>query len=135
MVAAYLGVSFLHMVQRYWDLQVSGNVGEPGGCYVDSPGSRNLSCDPRGAALIGILQALIGLKLDRVERTLIISPISIPSSTPILPLAYWEAGRVPWAHVRGEGNQVTVDASEYDLVNAAGELLVDPHHDLRCGGA
>lgn len=133
LVAAYLGVNYIRKAQRYWDSQVSENVGGCAGCYVDSPGSHSLSCDPRGAALIGILQALIGLKLDRVERTLTISPVSIPSSMPILPLAYWEAGRVPWAHVRGERNQVTVDVSEYDLVDAAGELSVDAHRDLRCG--
>ncbi|UCD58497.1 MAG: hypothetical protein JSV16_05125, partial [Candidatus Hydrogenedentota bacterium] len=47
--AAYLGINFALMAERYWSFQVLANVNGCGGCYVDSHDSRNLACDPRGA--------------------------------------------------------------------------------------
>jgi hypothetical protein len=134
-VAAYLGIDFSRMTERYWDFQVFANVSEPGGRRVYSPDSPNLFCDPRGASAMGLLQALVGLKLDRVERLLSISPLSIPAEAPILPLADWERRRVPRASVGCEGGQVRVDLSERELVDAAGELAIDPHLELRWGGS
>ncbi len=134
-VAAYLGIDFSRMTERYRDFCVSANASEPGGRRVDPPSSPNLLSDARGASTMGLLQALLGLKLDRVERSITISPLSIPAEAPILPLADWERGLVPRASVGCEGNQMRVDVSERDLVDAAGDLAIDPHPELRWGGS
>ena len=78
---------------------------------------------------------MVGLKLDRVEGRVFISPLSVPAEAPILPLANWEECRVPWISARCEGTQVTADVQERELVDAAGEFAIDPHPEVRWGGS
>ncbi len=132
-IGAYLGVNFERMTERYWNFQQSGVPRESS--YIDSSESLHLLPDPRGAISIGILQALIGLKIDRVEGELIVSPLSVPAELPLLPLCSWEEMRAPRASVMCEGSRVVVEVSERDLADAGGELVTDPHPELRWGGS
>jgi hypothetical protein len=131
--SAYLGINRLGAAERYWESQVSVNTTGNGCCYADAPGHAALSCDPRGACTIGLLQAMLGLKLDRSEKTVCVSPLVIPAQAPLLPLVDWNGLSAPWVEVRGEGSSTAVEVSRRDLVEETGEFAMDPHPQLRLG--
>ncbi|MBI5116228.1 hypothetical protein HZA56_07110 [Candidatus Poribacteria bacterium] len=133
--AAYFGLDFIRMAQRYWSLQTAANSSEAGSGYVDSPDFRRNLPDPRGAVAIGLCQALLGLKLDRIEGGLFVSPLSVPAEGPILPLADWQNRRTPWVSVKCEGSHMTAQVDARDLVENVGEFAIDPHPELKWGGA
>jgi len=135
LVAAYLGIDFIRKAQRYWASRIFADAAGDGGDNADSRRCVNLAGDPQGACAIGLLQAAIGLKLDRVEGNIVISPLSIPSKIPLLPLADWEERRAPWANVKCEGGRIAADVEGRDLIEAAGEFAVDPHRELKWGGS
>jgi hypothetical protein len=134
-VAAYFGLDFIRMAQRYWSLQTVANSSGAASGYIDSPDFRRNPPDPRGGVAIGLCQALLGLKLDRVEGGLFVSPLSVPAEGPILPLADWQNRRTPWVSVKCEGSHVTAQVDARDLVETVSEFAIDPHPELKWGGA
>ncbi|MDH7568148.1 MAG: DUF4965 domain-containing protein [Armatimonadota bacterium] len=98
-VAAYLGVDQLDMAARYWAFQLYENTVGRGGAFIDTYGWNTLNFYPRGVTSIGLLAAAAGLSVDRVSRRVALNPVRAPLRVPLLPLADWEAGAVPWLEV------------------------------------
>ena len=63
--AAYRGVDFRALVDRYWQWQVTCNTQEPA-LFFETFGGNNLCFYPRGVAIWGFLDALAGRVIDRV---------------------------------------------------------------------
>jgi len=115
-VAAYLGVDVLNNVERYWDYQVT--VGDNwGSClYYDTTEHNNLNFYPRGATVFGVALAAAGLGLNRVEKELTLRPLRSTLTVPLLPLADWEAMRIPVLSVTNRDGVAVARISERDLL-------------------
>jgi len=50
-------------------------------------------------ASVGAFAAAAGLSVDRVAGQVALSPVRVPLRVPLLPLADWEQGAVPWLDV------------------------------------
>jgi hypothetical protein len=98
-VAAYLGLDMLDMIDRYWAHQVFENTSGREGGFTDTYGANWLSFYPRGAAAFGIFPAGLGLRFDRTKRRITLAPVRAPMRMPILQLADWKRGRIPWVEV------------------------------------
>jgi hypothetical protein len=105
-IAAYLGVDCLGMAGRYWAFLVQENTQHDGKGFIDTYVANNLCYYPRGITSIGVFLAALGLSLDRVTGTLRLRPVRVPCRIPLLPLANWESGNIPWAEFRLEGGRV-----------------------------
>jgi hypothetical protein len=110
---AYFGFNFLRS-QRYREVATSREA---------------TACQ---ATPFGIIPALLGLKIDRVEQTFCLSPLCVPARLPLIPFADWPHRRMPWVEIRGEGHQIKVDVVGVDLPDGF-ELAVYPHRELRTG--
>jgi hypothetical protein len=119
--AAYFGFNFL---QSQHD--------RDGGFNQNGNSTLNVSFTGAGATAIGIIQALMGVKLDRVEQTLSISPLCVPAYLPLLPLVDWENRRVPWVEIWSEGLTVRADIAGAGQIKEKLDFAVDPHRELRC---
>jgi hypothetical protein len=122
--AAYFGFNFLQ-AQSYYTACTQPEI-RP---------ARSLSGDLDNAEAWGLIQALLGLKFDRVEQTLFLSPLSVPTRLPLIPLADWEQEEVPWVEIWCEGNQVKTRLRVADHIKNRFEVAIDPHRRLRLGGA
>jgi len=98
-VAAYMGLDLLDMASRYWAFEVMENTVGRGGCFIDTYGWNTLNFYPRGVASVGAFAAAAGLSVDRVAGQVALSPVRVPLRVPLLPLADWEQGAVPWLDV------------------------------------
>ncbi len=99
-ISGYLGIDLLDMTERYWRFLEWENTQGRGGCYVDTYGWNWLSYYPRGVTAIGLLASMAGLKVKATEKTIEIAPVRCPSRFPLLILADWEKGTVPWMNCR-----------------------------------
>jgi hypothetical protein len=119
-VAHYLGTPVPDLTDRYWNLQVWSNTRDQAKCFTDTYIANNLSRYPRGIACTGYLLSLAGLVVDRVRGTVKLNPRIQNGRLPLLPLADWVAGKVPWLEVRD--GKVTVTGKE--LLRRQGLRLV-----------
>ena len=116
-VAAYLGEDLSELSERYWAFEQfeNGPTGR-GGCFVDTYGGNHLRYYPRGITSLGLLHALAGARLDRVAGRLSLKPVRVPLRLPLLPLADWSAGRVPWLNFRLQAGKVVLEIENEDLL-------------------
>lgn len=101
--AAYLGINLNSMMELYWNFLEWENTQGRGGCYVDTYGWNWLSYYPRGITAIGILASQLGMKIVAEQQRLELEPVEWPCRFPLLILADWEKGIIPWfeGHVDG----------------------------------
>jgi len=116
LVAAWLGVDMLNNAERYWDYQVLAGSAEDGALFYDSTSGRQRCFHPGGVSIFGAALAAAGLKLNRIENELILSPIRTTLDVPLLPFADWEQRRVPWLRVRQLEGVATARISNRDLL-------------------
>jgi hypothetical protein len=95
--AGYLGEHMLAHCQRYWNQQLFGNGGgsEKPNCFTETSLTNNLVWYPRGAAAFGLMMSTARLTIDRRRRRAAVRPIA-DGRWPLLPLADWKAGKVPF---------------------------------------
>jgi len=92
--AFYRGVDLRHLAERYWEYQVVTNT--QGEClFFETFSGNNLMTYPRGVAVLGYYDALGGVRLDKVDKSIAAAPLSDQIRVPILLLADWETGNVP----------------------------------------
>lgn len=108
-VAGYLGLDLTHNCENYWDYQLYINT-KRGGGYTDlynyEAESSDLNYDPRGIVALGMIYALGGIQIDKRKRMLRFHPLKTPLKIPILSLANWERGMIPWVEFRREGENI-----------------------------
>ena len=102
----YLRVALLELAPRYWDLLVYSNTGDQSFGYIDTYIGNELAFYPRGVAAFGYLLAGPRLQIDRLDDHYIsIDPDRHrPQRWPLLPLADWDAGKIPVCVVDAEGH-------------------------------
>ena len=104
--AHYLGLQPLS-AQHYWDLQVMSNTGDESRGFIDTYVTNNLSFYPRGIAAVGWLLAGPRLIIDRLAGGGVLLSVKPDRHTaqrwPLLPLADWQAGKVPVCVVHPDG--------------------------------
>jgi hypothetical protein len=100
--AAYLGIKLVPMMEYYWNFLEWENTQGRGGCFVDTYGWNWLSYNPRGITAIGILATQLGMQIDALQHQLRIKPVEWPCRFPLLILADWEKGIIPWFEGRLE---------------------------------
>jgi hypothetical protein len=120
-VAAYLGLDLLAGAERYWDYQLLTGDNLDSSLYYDTTPHNNLNFYPRGATVFGAALSAAGLRLNRVEGELHLSPVRSSLRVPLLPLADWKGMRCPWLTVRSRDGVTTAEISERDLT---GKLVV-----------
>ncbi|MBI3948277.1 MAG: hypothetical protein HY321_20340 [Armatimonadetes bacterium] len=98
-VAGYLGMDYLDMAARYWAFEAMENSVGCGGGFVDAYGGNAVRFHPGGIAGIGAFAAAAGLSIDRLAGRVSLNPVRVPLRVPLLPLADWDAGAVPWLDV------------------------------------
>ncbi len=125
LIAGYLGEDLGDLTERYWAFEQFENSQGRGGCFVDTYGNNHLHYYPRGITSLGLLNALAGMRLDRVAGKLLLNPVRVPLRVPLLALADWGTGRIPWANFRLEGGQVALELENQDLL-AGLELVILP---------
>jgi hypothetical protein len=111
MTASYLGLDMLSHSDQYWDYELYENAQGIGGCFVDAPPKAHLNYYPRGITSLGLLYAMAGVQLDRTQDILHYNPVRVPCAIPLLSLARWEDGEVPWVEFRLEDGMVEVERS------------------------
>lgn len=98
-LACYLGLGRPHLGQRYWDLQAVSNTADRAQAFTDAPMTSELAFHPRGAVAIGFLLAQPRLVIDRLApggASVSVQPDRHEAQRwPLLPLADWQAGKVP----------------------------------------
>jgi Malectin domain/Domain of unknown function (DUF4965) len=126
--AIHLGVGDTENIERYVELQRRRNrlddLADWAG-FCDSPFNRYLSYYPRGVAAIAVVDALAGLRCDRVKKRIELAPRVVPCRLPLPAFADWQALRVPWLEVvaYGAGNFVA-HISDEDLL-ADCDVVID----------
>jgi len=105
-IAAYLGIELFDMTERYWRFLEWENTQGRGGCFVDTYGWNWLSYYPRGVTAFGHLAAMGGVQVNAQQRRVVLSPARVPCRVPLLALADWNAGSVPWMTCWHEGGEV-----------------------------
>lgn len=108
-VGAYLGVDCGSMIDRYWAFELLANTQTYGKCFIDTYAANNLCYYPRGITSIGALIAYLGMQLDRVNGVMRIQPVRVPCRLPLLPLADWRNGVVPWVEFWPEQGEVMAE--------------------------
>jgi len=92
--ALYRGVDLRRLAQRYWEYQVVTNTqGEH--LFFETFSGNNLMTYPRGVAVLGYFDALGGVRLDMVDKTISAAPLNDSVRVPVLLLADWRTGDVP----------------------------------------
>jgi len=101
--AAYLGVGMLDHCERYWAQQQFGNSAgaQKPTASTETSLTNNLVWYPRGAAAFGLPLAAAGLVMNQAEGKATIDPVA-PGRWPLLPLADWRKGIVPFLAPSGE---------------------------------
>jgi hypothetical protein len=120
----YLGAVVPLLDARYWDLQVFSNTGDQSFAFIDTYIGNELCFYPRGATTFGYFLAGPRITIDRLAERgpqIVIRPDRYRNSRwPLLPLADWEAGRIPVCvvdsegrvHIEGEIEPVTIAANQ-----------------------
>ncbi|MEM8737834.1 MAG: DUF4965 domain-containing protein [Planctomycetota bacterium] len=115
LLARYLRLGGESSAQQYWDLQVMSNTHAQSLGYTDTYIQNRLHNYPRGVVAIGYFLATPRLKIDRLAPGSIGTYITVdpdrhtPQRWPLLPLADWQAGKIPVCVVHGDGN-VSIEA-------------------------
>lgn len=122
-VAASLGVDQLDLASRYWTFLVYENTVGRGGCFSDAYGGPALTFYPRGITSIGAFAAAAGLSVDRIERRVSLNPVRAPLRVPLLPLADWDEGQVPWLEVDLVDGELRVRLQNQELLNGMRVLV------------
>lgn len=108
LVGRYIGAIVPPMDCRYWDLQVFSNAGDQSFGFIDTYIGNELCFYPRGATAFGHFLAGPRIRIDRLAEDgpkISITPDRYRHSRwPLLPMADWEAGKIPVCVVDGEGN-------------------------------
>jgi hypothetical protein len=115
-VGAYLGIDPGDMAERYWAFELLENVAGRGGAFVDTYGWNHLHYYPRGITSLGLIYALGGIRLSKLDGKLLVSPVRVPCRLPLLSLADWDAQRVPWIEARLSNARVEISLTEPDLL-------------------
>jgi xylan 1,4-beta-xylosidase len=106
----YLNIELVELDTRYWDLQVCSNTGANSFGYIDTHIGNELAFNPRGGTAFGIFLAGPRLVVDRLDAEYYaVNPDRHrPQRWPLLPLADWEAGKIPICVVHEDG-RVTIE--------------------------
>ncbi|NWJ46383.1 MAG: DUF4965 domain-containing protein [Chloroflexi bacterium] len=105
LTGAYLGIDPADLPSRYWAFEQFENSMGRGGCFVDTYGSNHLHYYPRGVTSLGLLAAFSGAKFDRVVGKLEFEPVRVPLKVPLLALADWEKGHIPFVGYKLKKNK------------------------------
>ena len=89
--AFYRGVDLRALAERYWDWQVLTNTQEMK-LFFETFNGNNLCFYPRGIAVWGYFDALVGLVIDRTRNIMISNPTFPQLTVPRLYDANWAAG-------------------------------------------
>jgi hypothetical protein len=119
--AAYLGVDMLANIESYWDYQLMTGDNLDSSLYYDTTPQNNLNFYPRGATVFGAAFAAAGLRLNRIEKEVHLSPLRSTMRVPLLPLVDWKKMRAPWLVVRNRDGVAIGQITERDLL---GDLSV-----------
>ncbi|MFP4354403.1 MAG: glutaminase domain-containing protein [Phycisphaerae bacterium] len=115
--AGYLGENMLDNAQRYWNMQVFGNG--PGAmkpnCFIETSLTNNLVWYPRNAAIFGLTLAAARLVMTEDSDDIVLDPIET-GYWPLLPLADWDKGEVPFAVASIENDQLTMELQMLELL-------------------
>jgi hypothetical protein len=105
-ISRYLRTELAEIDSRYWDLMVFSNTYGQSSGYTDTYLSNELVFNPRGVVAFGAFLAGPRLIVDKLDDAIMaVDPDRHrPSRWPLLPLADWDAGRVPICVVNADGN-------------------------------
>ncbi|MGE5558790.1 MAG: glutaminase domain-containing protein [Bacillota bacterium] len=92
--AAYRGLDFMSMAERYWDWQSTTNTQQIA-LFFETFYGNNLHFYPRGVTVFGYLDAAAGFAYDAVESRKSFAPIRASLDVPLLLFADWEKGTAP----------------------------------------
>lgn len=96
-IAAYLDVGLPDNSSRYMAMEMLMNTAGLDKGFIDTYFTNNLCFYPRGITSIGYLFALCGLQIDRTRNVVRLRQTApYPCRVPLLPLANWQKGEVPW---------------------------------------
>ncbi|NQT85931.1 DUF4965 domain-containing protein [bacterium] len=100
LAAGYVGENMLPHCERYWAQQLFGNSAGSmkANCFTETSLTNNLVWYPRGACAFGLPLAMARLVFRAGEESVVLDPIAA-GRWPLLPLADWKKGIVPWAVV------------------------------------
>ncbi len=121
LVGAYLNVDLSNLSERYWAFEQFENGPQGrGGCFVDTYGGNHLRYYPRGITSLGLLAGLAGMRLDRPNGRLSFRPVRVPLRVPVLALADWQSGVIPWVEFELVEGRVTMSFENGELLEKAG---------------
>ncbi|MBI1375257.1 MAG: DUF4965 domain-containing protein [Phycisphaera sp.] len=102
----YLDVELMVLDPNYWDLLVYANTGSNSFGYIDTYIGNELAFYPRGATALGYYLAGPRLQIDRLDgEYFAVKPDRHGSQRwPLLPLADWDAGKIPVCVVEADGS-------------------------------
>lgn len=115
LLARYLHLGGESSAQQYWDLQVMSNTHAQSLGYTDTYIQNRLHNYSRGIVAIGYYLACPRLMIDRMAPGAVPTYITVdpdrhtPSRWPLLPLADWQAGKIPVCVVHNDGH-VSIEA-------------------------
>ncbi|MEM6459192.1 MAG: DUF4965 domain-containing protein [Planctomycetota bacterium] len=115
LLARYLHLGGESSAQQYWDLQVMSNTHSQALGFTDTYVQNRLHNYPRGVVALGYYLASPRLMIDRLAPGAVGTYITvdpdrnIPQRWPLLPLADWQAGKIPVCVV-GDNGRVTIEA-------------------------
>ena len=115
--AGYLGENFLHNAERYWNQQVfaNGPGSEKPNCFTETSLTNNLVWYPRNTAIFGLTLSTPRLVMNADSEDIVLDPIET-GTWPLLPLAQWDTGRVPYAVTSIVDGQLEMELSLVDLL-------------------
>lgn len=125
MLARYLHLGGESSAQQYWDLQVMSNTHTQSLGFTDTYIQNRLHNYSRGVVALGYYLATPRLMIDRLAPGAIGTYITVdpdrhtPQRWPLLPLADWQAGKIPVCVVAEDG-RVFIEAPT-DPVNIVGK--------------
>ncbi len=100
--AGYRGVDLFSNCEKYWDWQAVTNT-QQYTLFFETFYGNNLHFYPRGIAVFGYFDGILGYSFDKVSQTEQINPIRASLTVPLLRTAQWDQGKV--ATVATELNQ------------------------------
>jgi hypothetical protein len=115
LLARYLHLGGESSAQQYWDMQVMSNTHAQTFGFTNTYVQNRLHNSPRGVVSIGYYLASARLMIDRLAPGAIGTYITVdpdrhnPQRWPLLPLADWQAGKIPVCVVHDDG-RVTIEA-------------------------
>ena len=108
--AAYLGHDFLDNVDKYWEFQKVMNTNGKLNLFIDTVGENSLWYYPRGLTSMGVLYAMLRLKINSIDKVIEIAPLRSSIRIPLVFFADWKNQKMPW--VVENGGSVTIENSD-----------------------